>query len=132
MDIRKCIFTDQESRCKTRLLPNEIADEELYNWCNTAPVSKEYQELVKLQKLPTDLEVDANEVFHLLELARLRVKFYEKKLLQIQAKIAETRALQDKIIDKDLKQHDHVEDLKDSMDTKLTEIMEQKTKKLWE
>ena len=80
MTIRKCIYTGKDSDAKDRLLPDNP-----FNWTNTAPTTKEYKE--KKGEFPTELEMQANEIFHLLELARNRVLFYEAKLAEIQKEL---------------------------------------------
>ena len=80
MTVRKCIYTGKDSDAKDQVLPNNP-----FNWTNKVPTTKEYKE--KKGKLPTELEMQANETFHLLELARNRVLFYEAKLAEIQENI---------------------------------------------
>ena len=60
-----------------------LNDDELHNWCNEAPISAEYKE-IKKENLPTELEMQLHETFKLLELARLRVKYYEAQLKELQ------------------------------------------------
>jgi len=80
LTVRKCIYTGKDSDAKDRILPDNP-----FNWANNAPTTKEYKE--KKSKYPTELEMQANETFHLLELARNRVIFYEEKLKEIQENI---------------------------------------------
>lgn len=80
MTVRKCIYTGKDSDAKDQVLPNNP-----FNWTNKVPTTKEYKE--KKGKLPTELEMQANETFHLLELARNRVLFYEAKLAEIQKEL---------------------------------------------
>jgi hypothetical protein len=81
MTIRKCIYTGKDSNAKDQVLPNNP-----FNWTNKVPTTKEYKNS-KNGNLPTELEMQANETFHLLELARNRVLFYEAKLKEIQDEI---------------------------------------------
>lgn len=80
MTVRKCIYTGKDSDAKDQVLPDNP-----FNWTNKVPTTKEYKE--KKGKLPTELEMQANETFHLLELARNRVLFYEAKLAEIQKEL---------------------------------------------
>jgi uncharacterized short protein YbdD (DUF466 family) len=89
MTVRKCIYTDKEARSKDSVLPKEILGEEIHNWTVQVPCNTNYLEH-KQNKLPTELEMQANEFFHLLELTKLRVVYYEKKLAEIQGKILYT------------------------------------------
>jgi len=80
LTVRKCIYTGKDSDAKDQVLPDNP-----FNWTNKVPTTKEYKE--KKGKLPTELEMQANETFHLLELARNRVLFYEAKLAEIQKEL---------------------------------------------
>lgn len=86
MSIRKCIYTNKEAKSKDHVLPKSILDEEIHNWCNQAPSNTNYLQQ-KLNNIPSELEMQANELFHLLELAKLRVKFFEEKLSLVQQEI---------------------------------------------
>ncbi|HLD91672.1 MAG TPA: hypothetical protein VI911_11795 [Patescibacteria group bacterium] len=87
MGKRNCIFTGENSHYKTKVIGRDyISDQdELHNWTNGVPVSEEYEKYKS--GFPTDLEMDASECFHMLELSRLRVKYYEIKLRKIQQKL---------------------------------------------
>lgn len=89
MAIRKCIYTNKDARSKDSILPKEVLGEEIYNWAAQVPCNTEYLDQ-KVGKIPSELEMQANEIFHLLELAKLRVVFYEQKLQTIQDKIRPT------------------------------------------
>jgi hypothetical protein len=130
MTVRKCIFTDDDSKAKTRIIPKEDAGDEIDNWCNSAPISKTYQELVKQQNLPTELEMRLNETFHLLELAKLRVVYYEAKLKKLQKELVEAKVLEDKLKLEDFKKMEHIKDLAEEMEAKMKADFEQKSK-LW-
>lgn len=89
MTIRKCIYTNKEAKSKDSVIPKDLLGEEVHNWTAQAPCNLDYLEQKK-SKLPTELEMQANELFHLLELAKLRVVFYEQKLNKIQNEILNT------------------------------------------
>lgn len=86
MTTRTCTYTGKEAKGKDSVLPKSRLNTENHNWNNSTPVNTDYQAL-KGDRLPTELEMLANETFHLLELARLRVVFFENKLAEIQAEI---------------------------------------------
>ena len=84
MMARKCIYTGEKATSKDTILPPIVlGDDEKFNWNKNAPAHKDYIEK-KANKMPTELELEANETFHMLELAKLKVRFYEKKLIAIQ------------------------------------------------
>jgi hypothetical protein len=95
----------------------------LHNWVNKAPISAEYQKK-KQGRLPTDLEMEANRIFYMLELAKLDVAYLEAKLRETQSKI--TGKKQDEIE----KAH-HIKDLVEGFEEKVEEKLTEK-KKLWE
>jgi len=97
---RKCIYTNKEANSKDNVIPKKKIGGELHNWANKAPVSKDYKDL-KQDSMPTDLEFEANQLFHKLELAKLEVKFYEDRLAEIQQKIKETTKIPEKKSKKD-------------------------------
>jgi hypothetical protein len=80
---RKCAYTGKESLCTDRVMPKEMAQEEIHNWTNNLPCSIEYKES-KAGDLPNDLEADIHETFYLLEIARWKVRFLEQKLARLQ------------------------------------------------
>jgi len=88
MDVRKCIYTGKNAESKDNVIPKKILEKEIHNWANKAPVNTEYKN-DKQDRLPTELEMEANEIFHRLELAKLRVSYYEAKLLEIQGNISD-------------------------------------------
>lgn len=77
MSIRKCIYTNRPAKGKDRIIPKKYLtnQDEKHNWTNYAPISWDYRNFKK-NRLPTELEFEANELFHFLELAQLRLKFY--------------------------------------------------------
>jgi hypothetical protein len=150
MSIRKCVFTDLESQSKARILPKELGGDEVHNWCNSVPVNNTFTQL-RPEKEPTELDMSINETFHLLELARLRVKFYEihknedlrlksldrvmyyeDKLKKLQSKLMEKRILQDDQINKDLKIYNKSEQLSELIEEKTKQIIQEKFRKIWE
>jgi hypothetical protein len=89
MTVRKCTYTNKEARSKDSVIPREVLGDELHNWANNTPCNSDYI-IQKSGLLPTELEMQANEFFHLLELSKLRVVYFESKLAEIQAKILKT------------------------------------------
>ena len=131
---RTCIYTDEPSKCKDCVIPRKFLDEDDYlNWANTAPSNQDYKNL-KEDRMPTELELEANEVFYKLELYRLRVKFYGHKLAEIQAKLKTQHiiTIDKKETDKKEKKHKKKE-VEQSYEEKakiecVEEIIEQKLK----
>lgn len=80
---RNCAYTDKESFCSDRILPKELAEDEVHNWAISMPASVDYKES-KGGELPSDLEVEIHETFYLIELTKIRLKFLEKKLEKLQ------------------------------------------------
>lgn len=130
--IRKCIYTNKEASSKDNVVPRKALGEELHNWANKAPVSKDYKDL-KQDRMPTDLEFEANQIFHKLELARLEVAFYEDRLAEIQEKIKEVTKIPEKKSkkDKEIEQMHIEKDLMEVMEEEVTKVISKK-KKLWE
>ena len=89
MGTKTCIYTGKEAKSKDSVIPKKyLNDEEMHNWANKSPVNCDYK-AKKQDKLPTELEMQANEIFRLLELAKLRVIYYNAQLSEIQQKITE-------------------------------------------
>lgn len=86
MTIRKCIYTNKEAKSKDSTIPKHLLGEEIHNWAIQVPANTDYL-TQKKDRIPTELEMQANEIFHLLELSRARVVFYEAKLASIQEQI---------------------------------------------
>lgn len=85
--IRTCVFTGRKSKSKSRVIHEQFCgNEEKANWVNFIPISGNYENFKK-DRLPNELEMKANEYFRMLELYKLRVKFYETKLRQVQKKL---------------------------------------------
>jgi len=100
-EVRKCIYTGAKAEAKDYVLPKKIG--EMHNWANKAPISLGYQEM-KEGRLPTELEVEANRIFKMLELAKLDVAIYEAKLIEIQEEILRTTEIKKDIRDKKAKE----------------------------
>lgn len=84
--IRKCAYTNKEAKAKDSVIPRDLLGEEVHNWAASLPSNADYLQ-TKQNRLPTELEMQANEIFHLLELTKLRVIYYEQKLKSIQDEI---------------------------------------------
>jgi hypothetical protein len=88
MSGRKCIYTGKDAEVTDKVVPKEGGDE-VHNWSNSVPCSKYYKDLKGLRP-PNALELQANRVFKMLELAKLDVGVYKKELARIQKQIVET------------------------------------------
>ena len=84
--VRKCVYTDKEAKAKDTVLPRSVLGEEAQNWAAKVPCNVEFLSQ-KSERLPTEIEMQAQELFHLLEMARLRVAYYEAKLAEMQVVI---------------------------------------------
>jgi hypothetical protein len=84
--IRKCAYTGRDAKAKDSVIPRDLLGDEIHNWTASLPSNPEYLQ-TKQNRLPTELEMQANEIFHLLELTKLRVIYYEQKLKAIQDEI---------------------------------------------
>lgn len=83
MSARKCIFTNKDSNTKRSIIPKSEADEEIHNWTLYSPMNMDYD---KENRMPTNHEMEMHETFYMLELARLKVKYLEMKLKDLQEK----------------------------------------------
>jgi hypothetical protein len=130
--IRKCIYTDKEASSKDNVLPRKVLGEESHNWANKAPVSRDYKDL-KEDRMPTDLEFEANQLFHKLELAKLEVKFYEERLKEVQDKIKTTTKVPKKKTkkEKEIEQAYQDQALVEEVSNITDQIIKEKSK-LWE
>jgi hypothetical protein len=102
MSIRKCIYTNRPAKGKDRIIPKRYLtdQDEKHNWTNYAPISWNYRNFKK-DRLPTELEFEANELFHFLELAQLKLKFYRlisKNSKDIQYAIDNTEYYQGELV----------------------------------
>ncbi len=76
MKVRKGIFDGKESDSKNHIIPKDLLGDEKHNWANQAPSTMEYNN-IKQNKLPTDDELEANELFYNIELTKLKLKTLE-------------------------------------------------------
>ena len=124
MSPRKCIYTNKQANATDTVIPKRLGDA-LHNWANRAPADSEYLK-GKQNRLPTDLEMEANRLFHLLELAKLEVTYLEERLKAVQEEI--TGVKQDQA-DK----AEHIQNLTEGFEKQVTESLEkQKPKKIWD
>ena len=91
MSQRKCIYTGLPAT-KTDMVVPKTGGDESHNWVNSVPCSEEYKE-IKKRKEPNDLEIEANDTFRKLELARLQVERYERALQDVQTRIRKSVGL---------------------------------------
>jgi HSP20 family molecular chaperone IbpA len=122
MGPRKCIYTGEEANSKEGVMPRD--PNTLHNWVNKAPTSAAYQQK-KQGRLPTDLEMEANRIFYLLELARLDVAYLEAKLRETQAKITGKKQ-------EEIEKAYHVKELVENFESQAQEKLDSDKKKLWE
>jgi len=85
---RKCIYTGLYSNCKEKIIPSPYVGNEKHNWAINLPVNEEYRHL-KDNRMPTDLEIEAHENFYLLELAKIKALYFNKKLENLDKKSVE-------------------------------------------
>jgi hypothetical protein len=121
MGPRKCIYTGGEAHSKDNVLPKDGETE--HNWTNKAPINSEYKQ-EKQSRSPSELELEANRVFHLLELARLDIVFYEARLKEIQSQIAQNKS-------EEIEKAYHIKDLVESFEEKVEEKLTEK-RKFWD
>lgn len=88
MTRRKCVYTGQDSNDKDSVIPRHLIKDE-HNWSVYVPTTSDYKQQ-KIDRQPTELEMQAVETFHLLEMAKLKVEFYEAQLVNIQSQINKT------------------------------------------
>jgi hypothetical protein len=84
MEKRTCVYTGKEAKAKDRPI---LSDDERHNWSNRAPISLEYLPL-RSSSLPTALEMEAVETFYNLEIAKLRVAYFDARLSEIQKELS--------------------------------------------
>jgi hypothetical protein len=82
--MRKCAYTGKDAESKDSVIPKKKLEQEIHNWTKEVPVCNEYKN-EKTDRMPTDLEMDIQETFYLLELARMRVLYLENKLEKLQS-----------------------------------------------
>lgn len=136
--IRKCVYTDKEAKAKDSIIPRDLLGDEIHNWAASLPSNPDYLQ-TKQNRLPTELEMQANEIFHLLELTKLRVIYYEQKLKLIQDEILKTYKEPKKspVPKADKKKQEQIEkaiiekEVVESTNENITEFFESK-RKIWD
>ena len=137
MSNRKCIFTGKRGNTKTSVIPrNKLKNMgEMHNWVNQVPCNIEYKR-IKSNNMPDELELQANEYFRLLELAKLRVEFYTTKLAEIQKELQKRlpeKTLKEEKKDKDIKKAIHIRVLMEETEEELDNIAKENIKtSLWD
>jgi hypothetical protein len=119
---RKCIYTGEEATSKSGVMPKE--GDPAHNWANRAPVNSEYQK-AKQGRLPTDLEMEANRLFYLMELAKLEVSYLEAKLKEVQYKITGKKQ-------EEIEKAHHIKDLVEGFEEKVEEKLQADKRKFWD
>ena len=119
---RTCIYTGKEAVSKDHPLPKSA--EVIHNWANRAPVNPEYQK-TKQGRMPTELEMEANRLFYLLELARMDVVFLTEKLKEVQDAINNQKKEE---VDKAY----HMKELTESFESEVQEVLKDSTTKVWD
>lgn len=138
MNSRKCIYTGLDAQAKDNVIPkSELNLNELHNWANKAPVSLRYKE-VKSNRMPNDLEILANETFHLLELAKLKVLYLENKLIDIQKELKKNlppvKKSKNAKKEREIEQAHHEVDVIKEADKKIEKTLSKRRKKstIWD
>jgi len=133
---RKCAYTGNESECTDKVLPSIEAGEEVHNWTNALPSSRDYKDS-KAGEMPTDIEAEIHETFYLLELARWKVKFLEDKLSKLQAnnnsrqpvkKTGAAKKNKEKIKEKQIETAKVIHDIMEDNESKIDNFLLQKKK----
>lgn len=119
---KKCIYTNEEAVAKDTVVPKSVAGR--HNWANRAPSSPQYI-ANKQGRLPTDLEMEANRLFYLLELSRLDVSYLEARLREVQEKITGKKQ-------EEIEKAYHIKDLVENFEEKVEEKLTTHKNKLWE
>lgn len=134
MSVRKCIYTGLKATAKDSVIPKKDLGEEVHNWANGVPVSEEYKN-IKKDRSPNELELEAQEIFFKIELAKLKVLHYEHKLSEIQEKLKQTlpptpvHKVTNKI-KKEIKLAVHEKEVIQSAEKGLDEKLEKRKKKI--
>lgn len=138
MDKRKCIYTGKEAKASDNVIPKSQSGDELHNWTNKVPCSKEYKD-IKQGRLPNELEIEAHELFILMEMHKAKAKMYELKLAEVQEKICKnTEKIQKKSvkIQKKSKKDKQIEQAYVEKEVtepeKYEEILEKRKESLWD
>lgn len=78
MGSRKCVYTGKDANCTDKVIPHDGGDID-HNWANSVPCSKEYKNRKGLN-MPTEIEMELNRSFKHLELAKMDVAYWEKRI----------------------------------------------------
>lgn len=122
MGPRKCIYTGEDATSKDSVMSKKDEDC-LHNWANRAPSTPEYAKNRK-GRLPTELEMEANRIFYLLELAKLDVSYLAARLREVQEKITGKKQ-------EEIEKSYHLKDLTESFEETVQEVLE-KPQKFWD
>lgn len=135
---RKCIYTGLVADAKDSLIPKiSLDEEERHNWANKVPVSSRYKNF-KQYRTPTDLEVEANEIFYLIELTKLRLAHLQEKQKQIQAKLLQHLPPPEELEQaskkkaKQIEQAEHEVDVIKPAEQGLEKILKEYSKNIWD
>ncbi len=129
---RKCIYTNKEAKSKDRVIPKSKIGDELHNWCNFVPVSSGYKD-IKKDNMPDELEMQANELFKMLEMAKLRVVYFEEKLKEVQEKLkprVKTEEKEEEKKERQIKQAFHEKAVVEVHEESIAEILNKRKKKV--
>lgn len=145
MGDKNCIYTDKEAKGKDTVLPKKYLDGEP-NWANEAPVNIDYKNL-KQDKLPTDTEMQLNELSKLRDLYMLRVRWYEAQIAELQKKgevrkkkvtkvtkkqVNKVKKKKETKKDKEIKQAIQEKEVVESTEEAFEKVLEQNKTSLWD
>jgi len=119
---RRCVYTNKPANTRDTVIPKNRGS--AHNWVNHVPADSEYLKN-KQNRLPNALEMEANRLFHMLELAKLDVVYLEECLKEIQEAI--TGVKQDQI-----EKAYHIKDLTEGLEEKAEELVKEPPKKIWD
>lgn len=91
MSSRKCIYTGKNADCLDKVVPHDGGDID-HNWANSVPCSKPYKKKKGL-RLPTEIEIEINRAFRMLELAKIDVDIWSKRLQKLQEELQKTKLI---------------------------------------
>lgn len=133
MSQRNCIYTGLPAKTTDKVVPKNGGDES-HNWANSVPCSEEYKQ-IKQRREPNDLELEANKIFKMLELARLEVEALQGRLKENQIKILKQCGLENPIFKrkKKISKNKEIEMAykdKELSEVNLDKVVEEKKKKL--
>lgn len=106
MSQRKCIYTGLPAKKTDMLMPKEGGDE-IHNWTNSVPCSEEYK-LIKQKQQPTDLDIEAQNLFYQSELLRLKLQIIEKRIAEVQFKIRKRNNINYSCLDKNISKEEQI------------------------